>query len=119
MSDAKRNTRLLRAGRPANGWVNVPPTRASTFVFETVEAWRDTRKRREKERLNSYGARGTDSTHALEDAVVELEAGHRRHSHISDDQLRFRPLKYIERLLAITCLRNLMTETGKYSLHRQ
>ena len=77
MSDAKRNTRLLRAGRPANGWVNVPPTRASTFVFETVEAWRDTRKRREKERLNSYGARGTDSTHALEDAVVELEAGHR------------------------------------------
>jgi cystathionine beta-lyase len=77
MSNAKRNTRLLRAGRPANGWVNVPPTRASTFVFETVEAWRDTRKRRETERLNSYGARGTDSTHALEDAVVELEAGHR------------------------------------------
>lgn len=77
MSNAKRNTRLLRAGRPANGWVNVPPTRASTFVFETVEAWRDTRKRRETERLNSYGARGTDSTHALEDTVVELEAGYR------------------------------------------
>ena len=77
MPAQKRNTRLLRAGRPANGWVNVPPTRASTFVFETVQAWRDTRKRRETERLNSYGARGTDSTHALEDAVIELEAGHR------------------------------------------
>ena len=77
MPAQKRNTRLLRAGRPKHGWVNVPPTRASTFVFETVQAWRDTRKRRETERLNSYGARGTDSTHALEDAVVELEAGHR------------------------------------------
>ncbi len=77
MPAQKRNTRLLRAGRPKHGWVNVPPTRASTFVFETVQAWRDTRNRREKERLNSYGARGTDSTHALEDAVIELEAGHR------------------------------------------
>lgn len=77
MSVTKRKTRLLRAGRPAHGWVNVPPTRASTFVFETVQAWRETRKRRETERLNSYGARGTDSTYALEDAVVELEAGHR------------------------------------------
>jgi len=77
MSDQKRNTRLLRAGRPAHGWVNVPATRASTFVFETVQSWRDTRKRRDTERLNSYGARGTDSTHALEDAVVELEGGYR------------------------------------------
>ena len=77
MLDKKRNTRLLRAGRPAHGWVNVPPTRASTFVFETVQAWRETRTRRETERLNSYGARGTDSTYALEDAVIELEGGHR------------------------------------------
>jgi cystathionine beta-lyase len=77
MPTQKRNTRLLRAGRPSSGWVNVPPTRASTYVFETVQAWRDTRKRRDTERLNSYGARGTDSTHALEDAVIELEAGHR------------------------------------------
>lgn len=77
MSEHKRHTRLLRAGRPNKGWVNVPPTRASTFVFDSVASWRDTRKRRETERLNSYGARGTNSTHALEDAVVELEAGHR------------------------------------------
>lgn len=77
MTLKKRDTRVLRAGRPADGWVNVPPTRASTYVFKTVDAWRDTRKRRDTERLNSYGARGTDSTHALEDAVVELEQGFR------------------------------------------
>lgn len=70
-------TRLLRAGRPHQGWVNTPVTRASTYVFESVQAWRDTRARREEERLPSYGARGTDSTHALEDALVELEQGYR------------------------------------------
>jgi len=70
-------TRLLRAGRPHQGWVNTPVTRASTYVFDTVAAWRDTRERREQERLPSYGARGTDSTHALEDALVELEQGYR------------------------------------------
>ena len=71
MSDSKnRNTRLLRTGRNHSGWVNAPVSRASTYVFDTVEAWRDTRKRRETERLPSYGARGTDSTYALEDAVV-------------------------------------------------
>lgn len=77
MKEKKRLTRLMRAGRPQDGWINVPPTRASTFVFPTVQAWRNTRIRRETERMNSYGARGTDSTHALEDAVVELESGHR------------------------------------------
>ncbi|WP_447922627.1 cystathionine beta-lyase [Achromobacter aegrifaciens] len=70
-------TRLLRAGRPHRGWVNTPVTRASTYVFDSVQAWRDTRSRRDQERLPSYGARGTDSTHALEDALVELEEGHR------------------------------------------
>ena len=54
-------TRLLRAGRPHAGWVNTPVTRASTYVFDSVAAWRDTRARREQERLPSYGARGTDS----------------------------------------------------------
>ncbi|EHK68336.1 cystathionine beta-lyase [Achromobacter arsenitoxydans] len=70
-------TRLLRAGRPHQGWVNTPVTRASTYVFESVQSWRDTRARREQERLPSYGARGTDSTHALEDALIELEQGYR------------------------------------------
>ncbi|OZI23201.1 cystathionine beta-lyase [Bordetella genomosp. 9] len=73
----KPGTRLLRAGRPHRGWVNTPVTRASTFIYDNVQQWRDTRARREKERLLSYGARGTDSTHALEDALVELEGGYR------------------------------------------
>lgn len=70
-------TRLLRAGRPHRGWVNTPVTRASTYIYENVQQWRDVRARRDQERLVSYGARGTDSTYALEDALVELEGGYR------------------------------------------
>jgi len=70
-------TRLLRSGRPHQGWVNTPVTRASTYVFDSVAQWRETRQRRGQERLRSYGARGTDSTYALEDALVELEGGYR------------------------------------------
>lgn len=70
-------TRVLQAGRPKTGWVNTPVTRASTYLFDSVEQWRVTREHRETERLISYGARGTDSTHALEDALIELESGHR------------------------------------------
>lgn len=77
MTIKKRVTRLLHSGRPESGWVNVPPTRASTYVFKSVADWKDTRKRRELERLPSYGARGNDTGHALEDALVELEQGHR------------------------------------------
>jgi cystathionine beta-lyase len=57
--------------------VNTPVTRASTYVFESVSQWRQTRAAREEQRIASYGARGTDSTFALEDALVELEGGHR------------------------------------------
>lgn len=71
------STRLLRAGRPHVGWVNTPVTRASTYVFESVSQWRQTRAVREEQRVASYGARGTDSTFSLEDALVELEGGHR------------------------------------------
>lgn len=71
------STRLLRAGRPHVGWVNTPVTRASTYVFESISHWRQTRAVREEQRVASYGARGTDSTFALEDALVELEGGHR------------------------------------------
>ncbi|AUL45976.1 cystathionase beta-lyase [Bordetella trematum] len=73
----RRATALLRAGRPHRGWVNTPVTRASTFIYDNVEHWRDVRARREQEQLVSYGARGTDTTHALQDALVELEGGHR------------------------------------------
>lgn len=70
-------TRLLQAGRPESGWVNTPVSRASTYVFESVAQWREVRERRNTERLPSYGARGTDSTFALEDALIELEGGYR------------------------------------------
>lgn len=73
----KPATQLLRAGRPHRGWVNTPVTRASTYVFDNVQTWRETRAKREDERLRSYGARGTDSTHALEDALIVLEGGDR------------------------------------------
>ncbi|WP_353172766.1 cystathionine beta-lyase [Paracandidimonas soli] len=76
-NDRAPQTKLLRAGRPHKGWVNTPVTRASTYIFENVAQWRDVRARRGEERLASYGARGTDSTFALEDALVELEGGYR------------------------------------------
>lgn len=71
------STALLRAGRPHSGWVNTPVARGSTYVFDTVAEWRDVRARRDTERLLSYGSRGNDSTHALEDAMIELEGGYR------------------------------------------
>ncbi len=73
----KPATQLLRSGRPHRGWINTPVTRASTYIFENVKTWRETREQRENTRLSSYGARGTDSTHALEDALIALEGGDR------------------------------------------
>ncbi|WP_144640767.1 trans-sulfuration enzyme family protein [Bordetella genomosp. 13] len=75
--DSAFPTALLHAGRPRQGWVNTPVTRASTYVFDSVAQWRETRQRRVQERVASYGARGTDSTYALEDALVLLEGGYR------------------------------------------
>lgn len=74
-------TRLLHAARPTgqSGGTAVNPTlvRASTVLFESVAAQRDARERRQRERLFTYGARGTPTTFALEDAVSELEGGYR------------------------------------------
>lgn len=74
-------TRLAHAGKSplhAGGQpVNPPLVRASTVVFDSVAAMRDARARRADERVFSYGARGTPTTFALEDAVNELEGGFR------------------------------------------
>jgi cystathionine beta-lyase len=51
--------------------------RASTVLFDSVAAMRETRARRGDERAFSYGARGTPTTFALEDAVSELEGAYR------------------------------------------
>lgn len=74
-------TRLLRAGKaPAyvgGTAVNPPLIRASTATFESTAQQREMRARRGQERIFSYGARGTPTTFALEDAVSELEGAYR------------------------------------------
>jgi cystathionine beta-lyase len=75
-------TRLLQAGAPAlrggSGPVNVPVVRTSTVRFESVDAHEDHHRRRGAgERVATYGRHGLDTHQALEDAVTELEGGHR------------------------------------------
>lgn len=74
-------TRLVQAGRPQHGSgtrpVNPPVMRASTVVFDTVAAWRAAREQRRAHQVLSYGARGTETTFALENALTELEGGTR------------------------------------------
>src|SRR6218665_1285902 len=69
------DTRLTRTGKSPAYFggtpVNAPLVRASTVLFDSVAAMRDTRARRSDERAFSYGARGTPTTFALEDAVSE------------------------------------------------
>ena len=81
----KRNpgvqTRLVHTGKnaeaPGGSAVNPPLVRASTVLFKDTAEQRDMRARRGTERLFTYGARGTPTTFALEDAVSELEGAYR------------------------------------------
>ena len=79
--DLALQTRLLHAGKaPAYAGgnpMNPPLVRASTVLFDSVAAQREMRARRGDERLFTYGARGTPTTFALEDAVSELEGAYR------------------------------------------
>ncbi|MFJ4142500.1 cystathionine beta-lyase [Pseudomonas sp. NPDC089734] len=74
-------TRLVHAARTSKGSggraVNVPVTRLSTVLFDSLGEMRDIRKRRNTERVLSYGARGNPTAFALEDLVTELEGGYR------------------------------------------
>lgn len=70
-------TALTQIGRPDAGWANTAIVRGSTFLFDNLEHMRSTRARREEERVLSYGARGNETLHALEDAIADLEGGHR------------------------------------------
>ena len=79
---ARPTTRLLHAGAPAlrdgAGPVNVPVVRTSTVRFANTAAHADHHHRRAAgERVASYGRHGLDTHRALEDAVTELEGGHR------------------------------------------
>ncbi|MFS2156862.1 cystathionine beta-lyase [Pseudomonas sp. Pseusp122] len=74
-------TRLVHAARTEKGEggrpVNVPVTRLSTVLFNSLGEMRDARQRRDTERVLSYGARGNPTAFALEDLVSELEGGYR------------------------------------------
>ena len=77
----KQDTGLTRAGRPGSGHegaVNPPVVRTSTVLFPTVERMQEARRDRDTGmRVFSYGARGTPTAFALEDALCELERGER------------------------------------------
>jgi cystathionine beta-lyase len=76
-----RLTQLAQAGRQLHGTgtrpVNPPLMRTSTVVFDTVAQWREAREKRKTEQVMSYGARGTETTFALENALTQLEGGWR------------------------------------------
>jgi cystathionine beta-lyase len=70
----KDETRLVHAGRePArqHGFVNTPIYRGSTVLFPTVAALEA------NDQDFTYGRLGTPTVKALEDAIAELEGGHR------------------------------------------
>lgn len=59
------------------GPVNPPIVRASTILHRSVAEMRTAESRRAMgNRAQTYGRRGTDTTFALEDALVDLEGGH-------------------------------------------
>lgn len=78
----KEKTRFVHAARPAAGSetrsVNPPVTRASTVLYPDTAYLREIGERRARgERNFTYGAKGTPTTFALEDAITEIEGGSR------------------------------------------
>ncbi len=75
-------TKLVRLARDHGGDrphpVNPPVVRASTVLYPDIATMRDMGQRRQKgERLFVYGARGTPSSFALQDALNDIECGDR------------------------------------------
>ncbi|MFJ3521155.1 cystathionine beta-lyase [Pseudomonas sp. NPDC090203] len=74
-------TRLVHAARGEKGsgvrGVNPPVSRMSTVLFDSLRDMREARKRRDTERVLTYGARGNPTAFELEDLVTELEGGYR------------------------------------------
>ncbi|TNE37695.1 MAG: cystathionine beta-lyase, partial [Alphaproteobacteria bacterium] len=77
----KDETKLVVAGRDpeANfGIVNAPVYHASTILYPSLKALKETHAARAKgERVVSYGRIGTPTSWSLEDVVAEVEGGHR------------------------------------------
>ncbi len=72
LSTLKPETRLVAAGRQLSehGFVNPAVYRASTVLFDTVDALHD------KAAQYRYGRRGTPTSLAVETAIAVLEGGH-------------------------------------------
>jgi len=73
----KTDTKIVRAGRKpefTQGVVNPSVTRASTVVFNTVAEMNNALKNRHNNTM-LYGRRGTTTSFAFQDAMVELEGG--------------------------------------------
>jgi cysteine-S-conjugate beta-lyase len=78
----REKTRLVRASRAKMigdvGTVNPPLVRCSTVLYRDMGTRKAVRARREKGvREFAYGASGTPTTFALEDAINEIEGGER------------------------------------------
>jgi cystathionine beta-lyase len=73
----KKDTKIVNAGRSkkwTNGVVNPPITRASTVVFDTVAEMNNALKNRHNQTM-VYGRRGTNTSFAFSDAMVDIEGG--------------------------------------------
>ena len=78
----REKTRLVHVSRarPVGlvGTVNPPVVRCSTGLYRDIATRKEVRARREQgERLFMYGASGTPTAFALEDAINEIEGGER------------------------------------------
>ena len=75
----KKATRAIRAGQNKKrnaGIVNTPVFRASTVLFDTVAEMRDAYARyRRREKVLSYGRRGTPTHWTLQEALTDLADG--------------------------------------------
>ena len=75
----KTETLLAHLGRAPHtpfGTVNPPVHHASTILFDSMEAY-ETKDRVHQQGVRSYGRVGTPTSFALEEAIAELEGGHR------------------------------------------
>jgi cystathionine beta-lyase len=75
----KTETLLAHLGRAPYtdfGTVNPPVYHASTILFDSLEAY-ETKDRTLRQGTKTYGRMGTPTSFALEEALADLEGGHR------------------------------------------
>jgi cystathionine beta-lyase len=81
-SPQRPKTRFVQSARGHLGGelspVNPPITRTSTVLYRDTKVMKDVRERKAKgERVWNYGTAGSTASFALEDAINEIEQGHR------------------------------------------